>query len=107
VASEDASALIPDRLAVGFERQRLTIPAGVDRPTGPDEWVGAFVVIEQGVVDVVCRGGAHRTFGRGSFLSLSWLPIVCLRNPGTVDAVLVAYRRAGRPDEPLGVPYPS
>ena len=90
MASEDAGALFPDRLAVGFERRRVTIPAGVDRPTSTDEWSGALVVIEQGTVDVVCRGGAHRTFGRGSFLSLSWLPVVCLRNQGTVDAVLEA-----------------
>ena len=84
----------------------MTIPAGVDRPTSADEWTGALVVVEQGAIEVVCRGGARRAFGRGSFLSLSWLPVVCLCSRGAEDAIIAGYRRIDRVDEPLGVPYP-
>ena len=101
---EDAGFPIPDRLAAGYECFRVTIPAGTDHPTSAEDWSGALVVIEQGAIEVVCRGGACRSFGRGSFLSLSWLPIVCLRNAGPADAVIAGYRRRGGVGEPLGVP---
>jgi hypothetical protein len=101
---EDRGFLFPNRLAAGFECVRVTIPAGADRPTSADEWAGALVVVEQGAIEVLCRGGACRSFGRGSFLSLSWLPVVCLRNAGPQVAVIAGYRRQGRVPGPLGVP---
>jgi hypothetical protein len=107
VDPEPSSDLIPERLAAGFVRWRVTLAAGTERATSADEWMGAFVVIEQGAVEVVCGEGARRTFGRGAFLSLSWLPVVRLRNPGPGEAILVAYRRSGWVDVPLGVPCPS
>ena len=96
--TEGTAPLFPERLAAGFERWTVTVGAGSDRPTCPDEWADALVVVEQGPVEIICRGGARRTFGRGSFLSLSWLPVTCLRNSGTDDVVLFAYRRVGPVD---------
>jgi hypothetical protein len=104
---DGAEPVIPARLAAGFERWTVTVAAGADRPTSSDEWAGALVVIERGAIEVVCRGGAHRAFGCGSYLSLSWLPVVCLRNPGPGDAVVVAYRRVERPKAPGTLPYPA
>ena len=101
---DDERFPIPDRLAAGFECFRVTIPAGTDHPTRADDWSGALVVVEQGAIEVVCRGGARRSFGRGSFLSLSCLPVVCLRNAGPAESVIAGYRRRGGVDQPLGVP---
>jgi hypothetical protein len=95
---------IPYRLAAGFECFRVTIPPGADHPTSADDWSGALVVIEEGAIEVLCHGGARRSFGRGSFLALSWLPVVCLRNAGPAEAVIVGYRRRGGVRDPLAVP---
>ena len=101
---EEQNLLVPHRLAAGFECVRVTIPPGADHPTSADDWSGAIVVIEAGAIEVVCRGGARRSFGRGSFLALSWLPVVCLRNAGPAEAIVVGYRRRDGVDDPLAVP---
>ena len=90
----------------GYERWSVRVAAGTTRATSPDEWTGALVIVERGSIEVVCDPGARRTFGRGSYLCLSWLPVVCLRNAGPEDALLAAYRRAGRGGTAVAVPYP-
>ena len=99
----DGDGLAASRLGTGFIRWTLTVPVGTERPTSAEEWTDAIVVVKGGAIEVVCRGGASRTFGAGSYLCLSWLPVVALRNPGPDDATLTAYRRARRDGEPVGV----
>jgi hypothetical protein len=101
----DGDGIAAAQPGMGFERWTVIVPAAGERPTSAQEWTDAIVVVERGVIEVVCRGGACRTFGAGSYLCLSWLPVVGLRNPGPEDTTLAAYRRARRDGGPVGVPY--
>jgi hypothetical protein len=103
----DGDGLAAARLGASFERWTVTVPVGTERPTSAEEWTDAIVVVEGGAIEVVCRGGACRTFGTGSYLCLSWLPIELLRNPGHADTTLAAYRHARGDGELVGVPYPA
>jgi quercetin dioxygenase-like cupin family protein len=77
---------IPDSIGV----VRVDIPAGGERPTDPDEWRSALVVVEEGSVEVESTSGAARTFHHGDLLCLEWLAVRTLRNPGPEMARLVA-----------------
>jgi hypothetical protein len=89
-------------LPPGFERWRIEIGAGRQRPTGPAEWAGAIVLVEAGRLEVECLAGGSRTFGVGDLLVLGWLPLRQLRNVGRVDVRLLCVRRTGdRPRDAL------
>lgn len=99
----------PDRLAAllrrpdlpaTFERWRVILPAGVERPTTAAEWAGAFAWIEAGRIEVDCARGGTRTFEEGDLLALGWLPLRTIRNAGVGEARILAVRRRGhRPGE--------
>jgi hypothetical protein len=62
------------------------------------DWRGALVVVEQGTIDLVTRGGARRRLPRGAVVWLDGLSLGALHNPGPAPAVLAAVsRRARRP----------
>ena len=103
----DDDGLDLGELAVAFERWRMVIAAGTERPTSPDDWADALVIVEHGAIEVVCRDGARRTYGPGSLLCLSWVTVECLRSPGPSDTVIAAVRRLPRSDGRRGVPYPA
>ena len=103
--AEDDTTLGAGLVPAGFERRAMTVTPGSERRTSAEDWAGALVIVERGSIEVVCRGGARRTFGEGSYLCLSWLPVEWLRNPGPVDATVAAYRRLPGGRERVGVPY--
>ncbi|MEO6577507.1 MAG: hypothetical protein ABIO99_01220 [Candidatus Limnocylindria bacterium] len=80
-------------LPMGIERWRLAMMPGIERPTGPDEWSGALVVIEQGTLEVECIAGGTEQFAAGDLLALGCLPIRALRNRGDGEMRLIAVRR--------------
>ncbi len=95
-------ALVRDELPAEYERWRLELAAGVDRPTDAGEWAGALVLIEQGVLEVDCAAGGSRTFVAGDLLALGWLPLVRLRSVGREPVRLLAVRRReARPSTPF------
>jgi hypothetical protein len=77
-----------------FERRRVVIDPWSELPTLPREWAGAIVVLEEGILEVVCAAGGRRTYVAGDILALDWLPIRMLRNPAPVPTRLLAVRRA-------------
>src|SRR5688500_17739056 len=81
-------------LPEGFERWVVTLAPGERRPSGAAEWTGALVMIDAGEVEVACVFGASQSFGVGSLLALSCLPLAALANQGTDEARLVAVRRS-------------
>ena len=85
-------ALFHDPLAEGFSRCvfRLAPGAGLDT----ERLVGAIVLVERGVIELVCRAGTCGRFGRGSMIPLAGVPVVHLRNAGRGPLVLVAVSRA-------------
>ena len=84
------------RLPAGFERWRVELPAGHQRPTDAAEWAGAMVLVEQGQLEVECLAGGSRTFEEGDLLVLGWLPLRALRNAGNDAVRLLALRSLGR-----------
>ena len=83
-------------LPAGFERWRVELRAGDQRPTDAAEWAGAMVLVEQGRLQVDCLAGGSRTFVEGDLLVLGWLPLRRLRNVGANDVRLLALRPLGR-----------
>lgn len=92
-----AEALGRPDLPPAFERFRLVLGPGEQRPTRPADWTGCLVLIERGAIEVDCDAGGMRSFVTGDLLALGWLPIHTLRNPGAAEASLVAVRRRADP----------
>ena len=88
-----ASALGLRDLPTAFERFRVVLASGDSRPTRPADWAGCLVLVERGTVEVDCGSGGSRSFATGDLVALDWLPILTLRNPGAIEACLVAIRR--------------
>lgn len=84
------------RLPAGFERWRVELGVGRQRPTEAAEWAGAIVLVEQGRLRVECLAGGSRTFSEGDLLVLGWLPLRRLTNVGSNDVRLLAMRPIGR-----------
>lgn len=80
-------------LPATFYRWRLSLEPGAERPTGPDEWTGAIVLVERGVLEAECEAGGIERFVAGSLIAPGRLPVRVIRNPGPYDLSLVAVRR--------------
>jgi hypothetical protein len=81
------------RPPAGFRFASVELEPGGTRPYEAGEWAGALVVVARGEVELECRDGGRRRFGRGEALWLSGLPLRALRNPTGEPAVLVAISR--------------
>lgn len=77
----------------GFRRWEVVVGPGAARPYDADEWRGAIVVVEGGVLDLVCREGRRTRLTAGAILFLADLPLRELANPGTDPVVLIAVAR--------------
>jgi hypothetical protein len=102
----DGDALFRDPLPHGFSRRVVRAEPGLE--LGLDAWhiPGCIVVVEEGEVELECRSGTRRRFGRGSMIPIGRLPIARVRSVGPGPLVLVAVSRASLPgtDEFLGDP---
>lgn len=78
-----------------FATRSLALPPGCERAYDASEWRDALVFVARGELELVCRSGGTRTFGRGAVLWLSPLPLLALRNGGHEPTVLVAISRRG------------
>jgi hypothetical protein len=87
-------ALFSDPLPAGFTRRVLRVVPGHELGVAPARLSEALVAVEQGAVELVCRAGTSRRFGRGSMLPIVLLPVSSLRSVGPGPLVLVAVARA-------------
>ena len=87
-------ALFADPLPAGFTRRVLRVAPGHELGVEPARLSEALVVVEQGAVELVCRAGTCRRFGRGSMLPIVLPPVSHLRSVGPGPLVLVAVSRA-------------
>jgi hypothetical protein len=71
----------------------LSLVPGAERRYDASEWCDALVFVARGELELVCRSGGTRRFGRGTVLWLSPLPLRALRNRGDEHTVLVAISR--------------
>jgi hypothetical protein len=94
-ADESAcDALVHGPLPDGFTRRVLRITPGLALEV---EWFrlpDTVVVVEQGRLEIECRAGTCRSFGRGSVIPIARLPVAGLRSVGASPLILVALSRA-------------
>ena len=94
-ADESAGdALFRRPLPEGFSRRTFSVAPGLELGLEPGSFHDAIVVVEQGELELECRAGTCRRFGRGSMIPIARLPISHLRNVGPDRLVLVAVTRA-------------
>ena len=106
VGESAGDALFRDPLPAGFSRLVLRVAPGADLDLEASAVPDAIVVVEAGEVELECRSGARRRFGRGSMIPIARLPTAHLRSVGPGLLVLVAVSRASLlgTDEFLGDP---
>jgi hypothetical protein len=81
-------------LPAGFSRRVLRVAPGLELGLEPGCLPNALVVVERGELELECRAGACRRFGRGSMIPIALLPVSCLRSVGPDPLTLVAVSRA-------------
>ncbi len=97
-AGESAGdALFRDPLPAGFSRRVLQVAPGLGLELEASCPADAIVVVEKGEVEVECRSGTRRRFGRGAMIPIARLPIARLRSVGPGPLVVVAVSRASLP----------
>jgi hypothetical protein len=89
-----AGALFRGPLPAGFSRRVVRVAPGLELDFEEGGVHDAIVVVEQGEVELECRSGTRRRFGRGSMIPIARLPIAHLRSVGLDALVLVAVSRA-------------
>jgi hypothetical protein len=89
-------ALFQGPLPEGFSRRIFRAAPGVELGLEPRRVPDAILVVEQGELELVCRAGTCRRFGRGSMIPIARLPVSRLRSVGPGPLVLVAVSRARR-----------
>jgi hypothetical protein len=98
IATESAGdALFRDPLPPGFSRRVLRVEPGLELDFEASGLFDAIMVVERGEVELECRSGTRRRFGRGSMIQIARLPIAHLRCVGPGPLVLVAVSRASTP----------
>jgi hypothetical protein len=91
IADEGACcALFPAPPPEGFTRRVFRVGPGLALDMDCLRQPHAIVVVEQGVLEIECRGGTSRSFGRGSMIPIARLPVARLRSVGPSPLVLVA-----------------
>ncbi len=94
-ADESAcDALLHGPLPEGFSRCVFRIAPGLALDMGWFRLPDAILVVEQGGLEIECRAGTCRRFGRGSMIPIARLPVAGLRSVGPSPLVLVAVSRA-------------
>ena len=89
----------------GFDVRRIVVSPGAERLFVEAEWRDSIVVVESGRLELECRSGSRRRFGRGDVLWLIGLPLRALHAYGRMPTVLIAVSRSrptalGRADRP-------
>jgi hypothetical protein len=87
-------ALFRDPLPRRFARRVYRAAAGTDLALEPPPPLDALVVVDEGELELECRAGGRRRFGRGSMIPIGCLPVARLRSVGRQPLVLVAIARA-------------
>ena len=87
-------AVFCDPLPDGFGNLVYRAAPGRELGLEPAPPPDAIVVVEQGQLELECRAGGCRRFGRGSMIPIARLPIARLRSVGPLELVLVAVARA-------------
>lgn len=81
------------RVPLWFDHRLVKIPVGAAVAYVEDDWRGAIVVVERGVVELEALDGERHCFGDGDLIWLDGVRLRVLRNAGGQPVVLVAISR--------------
>jgi hypothetical protein len=87
---ESACALLRGPLPEGFSRRVFRVAPGLELGLDTRRLPNTIVVVEEGELELQCRAGTCRRFGRGSMIPIGRLPIAHVRSVGSGSLVLVA-----------------
>ncbi len=81
------------RLPAAFVRRVTELAPGASLGYDPADWLGALVIVREGVIELRLASGVRRTFVARDLLWLAGLDVTELHNPGFETAALVSVRR--------------
>jgi hypothetical protein len=81
-----------------FDLHRVTIASGCELLYVRSDWADAVVVLEEGELELECRGGTRARFRSGAVLVFDALPLRTLRNAGRVPVLLIGVSRRADSD---------
>ena len=94
-ADESAcDALFRGPLPEGFSRRVFHVEPGLELSLEPGELRGTIVLVEHGGLELECKAGTRRRFGRGTMIPIERLPLSHLHSVGPGALVLVSISRA-------------
>jgi quercetin dioxygenase-like cupin family protein len=80
-------------ISANFRARAIRLAAGHEHRYDSSDWNDALVVVRQGSLELETTRGVRHTYLAGSVLCLANLPLQLLRNPGTLQTVLLAISR--------------
>ncbi len=85
-----ADASRDGRLSINVLRhgEVVVLAPGESMPNARGEWEDRMIVVEDGEIELECRGGGRARFVPGDVLFVSGLSVSAIRNAGPVSAVL-------------------
>jgi hypothetical protein len=89
-------AFLRGPLPRGFSRRVLEVAPGLELDFAAPGVRDAIVVVEEGEIELECRSGTRRRFGRGAMIPIARFPVAHVRSVGPGPLVLVAVSRASR-----------
>jgi hypothetical protein len=87
-------ALFCGPLPEGFCRRVFRVEPGLELSLETGGLRDTIVVVERGGLELECKEGTRRRFGRGTMIPIARLPLSHLRSVGPGPLVLVAVSRA-------------
>jgi hypothetical protein len=89
----DRVSFLGARCPQDFRLHTLTLHPWDTIDYRPADWDDVLVVVEQGALEVECRGGARARFEAGAVLGFAALAVRRLRNPSSKPLVLSTLSR--------------
>jgi quercetin dioxygenase-like cupin family protein len=80
-------------LSASFRARTIRLAAGHEHRYDSSDWNDALVIVRQGSLELETSRGLRHTYLAGSVLCLANLPLRLLKNPGTLQMVLLVISR--------------
>jgi hypothetical protein len=87
-------ALFRNPLPSGFSRRVFRVATGLEVDLGARGVLDAIVLVEEGEIELECRAGMRRRFGRGSIIPITRPPVAHARSVGSRPLLLLSVSRA-------------
>jgi hypothetical protein len=87
-------ALFRDPLPAGFSKRVFLIAPGRKVDLDARGVLDAIVLVEEGEIELECRAGMRRRFGRGSIIPITRPPVAHARSVGSDPLLLLSVSRA-------------